>query len=219
MRGLKMSKRDMNILLAFLGAVLLLVSYFFICGHYRDLKDITMAETNRLTPALEQLRAHQLNLAQYEQEIDTSKEAISDLRKLHPEIVLPEEFIQLAVEMERQTGADIRSITTHDRETLSSFALPDDGGYPEQHSAYRQSFTFTAVLGYDALKGMIERIYAESERITLDNCSVAYSAEEGLLSATLTVSQIFINNGTYLYQPAIVPAGQIGNPNPFNTLN
>ena len=219
MRGLKMSKRDINILLAFLGAVLLMLSYFFVCGHYRDLEGITLAETGRLSPALAQLQAYQVNLTQYEQEIDASKETISRLRELHPEIVLPEEFIQFALEIEAQTGADVRSITFHDTETLSSFALPDAEGYPEQHSAYRQSFTFTAVLGYSALKGMIEKIYAGSERITLDNCSVAYNAEEGLLSATVTVSQVFINNGTYLYQPDIVPAGQIGNTNPFNTLN
>jgi hypothetical protein len=218
MRELKMSKRDLNILLVFLGIVLLIMSYFFICRHYRALENATRAETEYLTPSLALLQEHEQKLAAYKQEIETSKETIAKLRKLHPEVVLPEEFVQLAVTLEAQTDTDVRSITTHETEPLSSYILPDADGNPALYSAYRQSFTFTAALGYGALKDMIEKIYSENERITLDSCSVAYNAEDGLLSATITVSQIFINDGSYTYQPVIVPSGQIGTTNPFNTL-
>ena len=219
MRGLTMSKRDLNILLVFLGIVVLLISYSFICNHFRTLEEATIAETARLSPNLAQLRSHKLNIALYEQEIEASKETIAHLRELHPDIVLPEEFIQLAVALESQIDIDIRSITTHGIEAVSHFILPDSDGNPALHDAYRQSFTFTAALGYDAFKDMIKKIYAENERITLDNCSVSYNAEDALLDATVTVSQIFVNDGSYIYQPVAVPAGRIGTSNPFGTLN
>ena len=204
MRGKKLSKRDMNIVLIFLGVVIVFLSYFLICNHFRTQEDATRAETKMLAPTLTQLQQHQLNLTSYEREVEAAKETIDRLRKLHPDMVLPEEFIQFAVALEADISIDIRSITTHDREPLSSFALPNDGGYPEQHTAYRQSFTFTAILGYDALKETIERIYNASERITLDDCAVTYSPEDGKLGATITVSEIFINNGYYIYEPVPV---------------
>ena len=219
MRGAKISKRDLNILFAFFGGVLLLLAYTFICGHFRTLENTARTETTQLSPSLTQLRNHHLNIAHYEQEIAASKRDIVRLRMLHPDMVLPEEFIQFAVALEAETGTNVRSITAHDAQLLSNFYLPGADGTPVPHFAYRQAFTFTAVLSYDALKDTIEKIYAESERITLDECSVAYGAEDGLLNATLTISQVFINDGSYIYRPVDVPSGRIGTPNPFNTLD
>jgi hypothetical protein len=218
MSRLHMPKRDLNILLAFLGAVLLLLSYLFICGHYRAQEETIRLDTSMLRPTLAELQDHQLNLSYYEQETATARQTIADLRELHPDIVLPEEFIQLIVALEAQTDTDVRSIAFHDTEALSTFTLPNADGYPMSYAAYRQSFTFTALLGYEALKEVITKIYAQDERITLDSCSVAYNAEDGLLNATITVSQIFVNNGSYVYEPVIVPGGRIGTANPFNTL-
>ena len=219
MRGHTTSKKDLNILLVFLGIVIFLLSYSFICRHFRTLEEATLAETTRLSYTLSQLHNHQLNLALYEQEIEASKETITRLRELHPDMVLPEEFIQLAVALESQLNVDIRSINTRDIEPVSNFILPDSEGNPVTHNAYRQSFTFTAILSYDALKDMIEKIYAENERITLDDCSVAYNAGDGLLDATVTVSQIFVNDGSYIYQPVDVPSGSVGTSNPFGILD
>ena len=219
MRGLKMSKRDLNILLAFLGALLLLVSYIFICGHFRSEEEILRRDTQYIQPTLYELQEHQLRLNFYNDQIEVAKEKIADLRLRHPEIVLPEEFIQFAVALEAQTDTDIRSITPHDTEAISDFILPDADGYPSPYSAYKQSFTFTASMSYAALKEVIEKIYSRSERITLDSCSLAYSAEDGLLTATIIVSQIYVNNGSYTYVPVNVPVGKVGTENPFGTLS
>ena len=207
----------MNVLLAFLGAVLLLISYVFVCGHLRDMEDAARAETAQLAPVLEQLQKHQLNITYYEQEIEASKETIAQMRKLHPDIVLPEELIQFVVELESQTDADVRSIAINEIEEISSFILPDDEGNPVHNKAYREPFSFTAVLGYGEFKNMLEEIYNADTRTILDNCSVAYNSEYGLLNATVNASQIFINNGSYNYQSGTIPSGSIGTTNPFNT--
>ena len=218
MRKVNMSKRDLNILLAFLGAIILLVSYIVICGRFRSEEETLRQETRYIQPTLYELQEHELRVDFYKQEIEVAKEKIAKLRLRHPEMVLPEEFIQFIVGLEGQLNIDARSITPHETEALSDFILPDADGNSSAFTAYRQSFTVTASMSYGDLKKVVEKIYAQSERITLDSCSVAYNAEDGLLTTTIVISQIFVNDGSYTYVPVNVTPGRVGTENPFGTL-
>ena len=213
------SKRDVNVLLIFFGVIILIAAYFLGYSHFSEETRRITAETAAMEPALAELQRYQSQLDFYGTEIEASKETIAQVRAFYPEMVLPETFIQFAVGIEARQGADIVSLAVNDPAPLDSFRLPDEEGYPVPFSAYLQSCAMTANLGYGALKSTLREVLSQSERLSVDECTVTYNQESGLLSATLTISQMVINNGFYEYVPVDVPLGKVGTTNPFHTIN
>ena len=212
------SKRDVNILLIFFGIVILIAAYFLGYSHFAEETRRITAETEAMQPTLAELQRHQSQLDFYRQEIEASKETVAQVLAIYPEVVLPETFIQFAVGIEARQGADILSLAVSDPTPLDSFLLPDDDGYSAAYSAYLQSCALSANLGYSSLKSTLREILSHPQRISVDDCTVTYNQESGLLSATLTISQMVINNGFYAYVPVDVPLGKIGTTNPFHTI-
>ena len=218
MNRLGISKRDMNIIFLVIGTVIFLLSQFYIAGKFRETTKTVTNDTLNYQPHLQELMMREMQLPLYEAEIENAKIALSAIRETYPEVVLAEDFIVFAAELEEKIGMDITALTFEEPTLLGDFVAPDANENPVFYSMYTVPMSFIADLSYEEMKEAIKLVYAESGKTAVQKFSVVYNSETGILSGEVQVSKEYINDGLYRYVPPKVPAGSIGTPNPFQTV-
>ena len=213
-----LSKRDVNLLLVVLGLAIVLATYFLVYSNFTRQTETLNTEIVNLRPRLIQLQEHEANIPIYDLGIVDATTRINEEKQTYVQEIRTEDLIMYAVMLEDEMGISISSASFTPPTLISEFTAPNENGDPAYYSAYKVSMTLNAKFGYEPLKDAINRIYETVDKTMLDDVSITFDVETGGLLGNITISKVFVTDGTYVYEPTQVPVGASGTVNPFATI-
>ena len=213
-----LSKRDINLLLIVIGLAIILLTYFLVFTNLSSQVETLNADTEQMRPRLTQLQDYAAAIPLFEEGILEASARIDEERLSYPEQVRTEDLIMYAVMLEEEMGVRISSASFNPPTLISEFYAPNAEGTLVRYQAYITSMAINSAFGYDPLKDAINRIYATADKTLLDDITLTFDGESGGLAGNMTISKIFVTDGSYVYSPTQIPAGPFGNTNPFATI-
>ena len=212
---MRISKRDLNFLLALLGLVAFLALYFLVGQNFQLKADAADAAAAALEPQVAQLEEHYQNLTTYEQETRAYQASIADTIKQYPTGVEDEDFLVYLLGLERDTGVGLQSVSFEAPTALLQFPCEVEGGAVADLTASRTGAVVTGTLDYPRLKAAIDYLYRSPQRTALDALAVSYNAETGGLTATFTIAKYLLSWEGAPASPVEMPRMNQGTANLF----
>jgi len=215
MKGI--SKRDLNLILMLLGIMAIVLTYFMIFSKWEEETAAMQAQYSALVPQRDALLEHERKIPEYNAAIAEAELLVAEELEHYAPIVRVEDMIMYAIDLETRFNMAIPNLSFSDAVTLRDFAVMR-GGEEVTYSAKSASMSFPCTVTYENLKKAIDYIYATPYRTQLNSLSVTFDNNLGGLSANMSVTKIFIDDGSGAATDADVPQYPLGNENPFNTV-
>jgi hypothetical protein len=196
---MKVSKKDLNLILVILGIVLAAVSYFAVYNGLVERTEKLERDLSALNPRLEQLRAHESASQGYLDGMEEVKASIAERTLGFDTHMRPEDWIMYAVRMVNRTGCEVESITVNSSQRLDpveGLTLMQDSG--EYRAVVKQPIQTTAdiacVFTYEQLKQIIDYIYIDSRKTSLVSMNVTYNSSTGRLRGAATLNKLILTS-------------------------
>lgn len=213
----KLSMRDINMILALAGVVIVAAVYLLVFQKFNEKNaalDATLAEKEA---TYQELKQYYQDKSKYITETEKSKRAINSNLSRLPLGVMSEDFLVFIMDTTDDVQANLRSVTFKDETELSSFSTIVDGQTVEC-IGFEVGAGFTGTMTYNGLKEYLRNIYSEDNEITyVDSFSVSASPETEDLDVTFNLCKYYISYEDGEYVPVPVPKVTMGTKNPFGT--
>jgi hypothetical protein len=212
MKNINISKRDLNLVLILIGALILLLVYLLV---YRS--NVTKTAT-----ANSEATALHNNAETYREGIRTATTTIKGRQAGYVTDIRAEDWMMYAVGMQNTLEIMAGSLSFSQPSIYAEFTglVQAEGGGDEfaTMTAFSTGLNFSTTFTYSKMKEFVRYIYAD-RKATLDTISFSYSSETGELSATVSMTKRFLRSADDPYIPTKVPDDiPIGVENPFGTL-
>lgn len=217
---MKVSKRDIKLLLILGGLLSFLLLYFCVFTPFQEKTDTVKQEIATMEPQLAEMELHYKKLATYEQGVKEARSGIDDELKRYPTKIENEDFLSYLMDWEKKIGFNIDSVAFDEPGLLNQFScVVDQNGedLTTQVSAYRTGVTAAGEITYPQMKEAIDYFYASLENTALDSVSVSFNAETGLLTGSFGISKYYIGWQDAPYAPKPLPYVSKGVADPFGT--
>jgi len=210
---MKVSKRDVGLLLMVLGILASIIAYRFV---YQK----KMEENARLESQLKTLQTEEANLAEldanrpfYESEIERMNEDNKEILSHFPVDILPENEIMYVVAMEEENEVYFSDLAYGSAEEYST-------GYEARTglTASDVVMTLSYQSTYQGLKDVITYTGGQDRRMVINTVSASYDRTTGNVSGSMTLDQYVVSGTDAAYIPPYVPAISIGTDNIFGTI-
>ena len=219
---MSISKRDLKLLLILFGIIIFIICYFSVYleyteKSYRLLDDIDFYEAD-----LAELRAYESMLPQYTAMINETRELILQAQSGYAAEIKSEDLIMYAVNLLSETGVTANSysfIQPVEIMTVQTLTENENGSYTFQpRTAYKTGITMNVSMTYAQMKNLVEQVYSEGSRTSLNSLSLSYNSATGLLFGSVTINKIFLSGEEWEYEPMPIPDMRTGIPNPFGVV-
>ncbi|MCM1267885.1 MAG: hypothetical protein NC302_08275 [Bacteroidales bacterium] len=220
---MKVSKKDVLLLLAFLGILAGVCSFVFVFQPTMEKADALKQENLQLESRIADLQAKSDNRDTYESETAKMRREMEEIYQLFPVDVREENAILLAINQELLAPMEVESITidallevpfldeaqqqdmpdaTYEIEEVEEIEdatgtqeapTPEAGdttgaaGVNPFHLMSRKA-TINYEISYEGLKRSVKNICMQTDRTVIDNLSVVYDEQTGLLKGVTTVN-------------------------------
>ncbi len=225
---MKVSKRDILLLVAFIGILAAVCSYLFVFQPTMEKTEALVQENQQLTERIVDLQNKSANRDSYESQTAQMNQRIEEIYQLFPVDVREEDAVLLAINQELLSPMEVESITidallevplveasdpnmpdaTYEIDEVE--AIEDDLGTQEAptpesgdtqgaagvnpFSLMNRKATINYEVSYDGLKRSVKNICMQTDRMVIDNLSVVYDEQTGLLKGTTTVNMYCVPN-------------------------
>ncbi len=221
---MKVSKRDILLLIGTVGILAAVCSYLFVFQPYMEKADALETENIQLQERIIDLNGKMANKDSYETKTAEMKQEMEAIYQLFPVNVKEEDSILLAINQELLSPMKIDSLTINALEAVPfledvetqeveytyeideveqleaeqgesdpvSADTPDatDGGAADISplGLYNRSMTVNYDVSYEGLKRSIKNLCMQSNRTSIENVTVVYDEETGLLTGSTLVN-------------------------------
>lgn len=221
---MKVSKRDILLLIGFLGILAAVCSYLFVFQPTMEKADNLEQENLQLQLRIADLSTKLANKDSYEKQTEQMKQEMEAIYQLFPVDVREEDSILFAINQELLAPMEIDSITIDALQDVNFLENVDTGeeveytyeideieeyeaqeGIEDQTAAAatetdanadssslfslkNRKVTLNYSVSYEGLKRSMKNITMQTNRMTIDNVTVAYDETTGLLQGTTTVN-------------------------------
>lgn len=225
---MKVSKRDILLLVAFIGILAAVCSYLFVFQPTMEKTEALVQENQQLTERIVDLQNKSASRDSYESQTAQMNQRIEEIYQLFPVDVREEDAVLLAINQELLSPMEVESITidallevplveasdpnmpdaTYEIDEVE--AIEDDLGTQEAptpesgdtqgaagvnpFSLMNRKATINYEVSYDGLKRSVKNICMQTDRMVIDNLSVVYDEQTGLLKGTTTVNMYCVPN-------------------------
>lgn len=219
---MKVSKRDILLLVAFIGILAAVCSYFFVCQPTMEKTEALVQENQQLQDRIADLQNKTENRDSYESQTAQMNQRMEEIYQLFPVDVREENAVLLAINQELLSPMKVESVTidallevpiaevqqeempdaTYEIDEVE--AIEDDIGIQEgptpeagdtQGAAGVNPFhlmnrktTINYEVSYEGLKRSVKNICMQTDRMVIDNLSVVYDEQTGLLKGTTSIN-------------------------------
>lgn len=228
-----MKKKDLALLLGFLGVVAGVCAYFFGYQKMVAKADDLAAQSAQLEADIAKYEGWEANREQYLTETDEMKKDIAFYVSEFPSNNLPEDDIKLAYQMDNPyTGdylfvksmsfSDPAKIYTTDYSAIT--AVEQETGavinenYPV-YSLYEEQTGMTTDVNYGGIKAMINRILNEDAKKSIESVVLSYDNGTGILNGTVIMNSFYLYGSDKAYSEPSLTAVLKGTEDPFLTLD
>lgn len=227
---MKISKRDIMLLIGFVGILAGICSYFFVFSPVMEKADALENENAQLQTRILDLSEKMANKESYKTQTEEMQKEMKQIYQLFPVNVKEEDSILLAINQELLSPMVIATVTIDPLEEVSFLEdaeteeveytyeiaeveqLEAQEGVVDPATAetpdavngsttgvsplglYNRKVTFNYGVSYEGLKRSIKNLNLQSNRTSIDNVTVVYDEETGLLMGTTTVNMYCVPN-------------------------
>lgn len=223
---MKVSKRDVLLLLGLVGILAAVCSYFFVWQPTMEKTKALTEENKQLEERIADLQEKSDNKETYEGETARMKREMEEIYQLFPVDVREENAIVLALNQELLSPMKVSNLTIEallpvpvvdaegeevpdatygyaeveqleDEEgtqdaPMETVDYTDDWASVNPYNLMYRRATLNYVVSYEGLKRSIKNICMQTDRMVIDNLSVVYDEQTGLLNGSTVVSMFCI---------------------------
>lgn len=218
---MKVSKRDSQILIGFLGVLVAALSYFFVYTKYQEKTETLIHDNATLTAEVQRLEGLSLQKEKFLEDTKSYNEAVEKISAKYDAGLITEDRIMFIHNMEQNIGRESVFVNFVN---LPEYALvtgyPETSGKDNGVQLYKATtdFGFSAT-SYDGLKQMLRYIGSSTGRKNFESISIGFDSETGNLSGSVLLNLFFMTNTNQVYTPTSIPTMTQGVDNIFRTAD
>lgn len=218
---MKIGKKEISILLALLGIGIAVLAWQFGFNKINVKTDALRIETDALKSEITKYTAVKDNIELYTVGIENATNSIADTLHKFPVTILEEDMIMLGREFEKKiddtfvsnisfSGAsNIYAATSHP---------VDPANVPLSYSLYNNNIVVSYETSYKGFKEMMDYINDNKDRMSVENYSLAYDMETGMITGTTTINMYSVTGTDKQYTQQNLSGVGIGTDNIFGTI-
>lgn len=175
-------RKNLLLYVAALGALMLLLVYFFVYQKLMTEAEQIQTSNIQLTQRVNELKAYYDAREEYLQKTQLAEQMIDELLTVYPADAREEDAILLAVQIQQSSGSSFQSINMERGEVTHTVAAEtvvaaEVEKYTQAIEFHEMNTTYSNEVSYAGLKAMIQTIFDSNNRIGIRN--IAYSAGDG----------------------------------------
>jgi hypothetical protein len=239
---MKISNRDKNIIIVFIGLIAVLLSYFLVFQSMSEKNKVLMNENLQLNSRISDLRIKQANEDEYIAETDRLNQEVADILTDYPSYLQIENGIMDVVDLEERTGADVPALTIADpvavdvastaaadaaaTDATAADATATDATATEglaasaaasQYYLYDVNTNLSYSTTYEGMKELLNLITQEENRRSISTFTATLDLTTGELSGALSYESYFIFGQEKSYEAADIPTIKHGTSDIFGS--
>ena len=204
--------KNLLIYAAALGALLMILVYFFVYQRLIEEAETIEASNRVLSERVAELKVYYDARETYIKDTQLMEQLMDELLTVYPADAREEDAIILAVQIQRDSGASFQSINMEKGDSIhvvssETVAAAESEKYNQEIQFNSMNTTYANEVSYEGLKQMIQTVYNSNNRIGIKN--IAYSkgdAENPNLSGHMDLVFYSVNGvGKEYVVPDIVP--------------
>lgn len=223
---MKISKKDAQLLIVFLGVLIIAFTYFFIFTKYKDKTDILEAENAVMQDEVTKLEALDVQKQTYISQIELYDSENVMLQSEYDSGYTPEDDIMYIAEME---GDSANEVTV----SYLNFAVPvlqpavittttgEMGMVPVDNGVvmFKVPMDFGFSVTYEGLKNTLNYIYTTGGKKSIDSINLTFDTATGQLAGNMMANRFFLSGTNQIYSPTSIPTMGSGVENIFRTAD
>ena len=225
---MKLSKKDIYLLIGFVGVLVALVAMFWVYMPTKEKVDAMKAENLQLDTEIADLQMKTANKETYLKETREMVAEMDGILQLFPVNVKEEDAILLTLTEELLSPMTVVTLTMDEVEEVdfevyeqeSEDAEPVSTGEIIQLGLYKKPISMQFVSSYEALKRYVDTVVQQTNRTKIVGVTAAYDENTGLLDCTATINMYYIAGQEE--KPYVQPNFSsviIGTDNPFGSIS
>ncbi len=207
------NNQNAKLLIILLGVIGLVGLYMGVYSPMEEERVAIQEETAVATVRLNELKEIEAKVPEYEEFISTAVNYIQREQQSYPSILLEEEALVWALDMEDSTGMEILSVDFNDPVIVRQFDGFVDTATPGDKMVYTASATTTTLNGgssYLQMKNALDFVYHSTSRSSLESVTLSYDGETGGLSTMYEVVKYTLDFEGAEHNPVAMPNVAIG---------
>ena len=209
---MKLSKRDIGLLLGLLGLVIAVASYALVFNPMKLKNQELETELTTLKDKEAKLTELVDDFDYYKEQIEVCKEKSAEIETRFPSEVKPENEIMYAVELEDELEIEFSTLNYG-----TPLEIITDGQKADRF-AYCTSLSANYRATYRGLKDVILYTADQADRMVVDTVTASYDGTTGNLVGSITINMYTVTGTERVYEKPYVPAMNVGIDNIFGTI-
>jgi hypothetical protein len=221
------STRDQKILIAFIGVLAVVLSYFLVFAPTSEKNEALTMENAQLNAKIAELKAKQEKEEEYISETERLNREVATLLAEYPSYLMYENEIMDVVDLEKSADVFVSSLTLADPVVVSvgSSAQTDAADETDdqsaasaaasQYSLYDAGTSVSYSGSYSGMKNMLDRIVSAQDKRSISTFSATFDNSTGEITGALNFESYFIYGQEKDYEPADIPSMKHGTDNIF----
>ena len=209
---MKLSKRDIGLLLGLLGLVIAVASYALVFNPMKLKNQELETELTTLKDKEAKLTELVDDFDYYKEQIEVCKEKSAEIETRFPSDVKPENEVMYAVELEDELEIEFSTLNYG-----TPLEIITDGQKADRF-AYCTSLSANYRATYRGLKDVILYTADQADRMVVDTVTASYDGTTGNLVGSITINMYTVTGTERVYEKPYVPAMNVGITNIFGTI-
>lgn len=227
----KTNKNQILFLIGLLGVAVAAISYFLVYKPNTEKAEAKEAENAVLASEVASLEQLYNQMPQYQQETERLQSENKEFEDRFPTDIRYEDSIMMINTLETATNTQVESLafggvlavpygdaTADTAETTDAAAATDTTAAVSADSdvviydttLYQVPLSISIDCTYDDFKGLINYIYAQSDRMSVDGVSISYNNQNGELTGSMSLNTYYLIGTDKLYSEPFIPNMRMG---------
>ena len=237
-RKMKVKKSEIQLLIAVIGVLIAVCTYFLVYSKFNEKSDALEAENATLSSQVATLEILDQRKADYIEATGKMQSYITNFENRFPADILPEDSIMMVKTLEDYTRTEVANIafgseaevvytpaadaatatadataatdtTASAATTVASPVSTDGTAYADTHM-YEVPLSISISCTYDDFKGLVRYIYNQQERESIQGVSISYNETDGMLTGNMTMNTYYLLGTDKVYSSPYIPDMQMG---------
>ena len=225
---MKLGSKEKNFIKGLIGIVLAVLVWMFVASPINDKKEALVAENAELKVKKEEYEAVNAQKAKYEEGMTALQTEREELLESYPAGMITEDRIMYWANMERANAgqlaleniamSSLQEVFAEQQETAEGEGESEEEGATQLH-LYKAPVNYTFKSTYDGLKGMVDYVFAQNDKKSIEGLTAEYNVETGNIEGTLDMNMYYMVGTGKDHVPATIPSVPTGVANPYHSSN
>ncbi|MBO4845634.1 MAG: hypothetical protein J5525_04930 [Lachnospiraceae bacterium] len=220
---MKLGSKEKNLIKGLIGIVLAVLVWMFVASPIKDKKEVLAAENAELKVKKEEYEAVNAQKAKYEEGMTALQNEREELLENYPSGMITEDRIMYWANMERANSGQLAleniAMSSLQEVVVETEATEGDEEGATQLHLYKAPVNYTYKATYDGLKGMVDYVFAQNDKKSIEGIMAAYNEETGNIEGTLDMNMYYMVGTGKDHIPATIPSVPTGVVNPYHASN